>query len=215
MEVDRLDDSDVFDRFAIRELLGNWVLWRDAGDWERLATTWHADGVMVSTWQQSDATAFIAACKAGWRDGVDVLHTQGPTGIRLAGDRAVAQSKMAIAQRVAIDGVSADVTCFGRFYDLLERRDGRWGIVVRQPIYERDRLDCVEPGTSLTLDPDLLARFPEGYRHLAYAQTLMGFDVKTDMPGRKGPEVERLYAWGDEWLACRAGAGPLMDGTRG
>lgn len=200
-----MDDAEFRDRFAIRELLGNWVLWRDAGDWERLATTWHAGGVMMSTWQQSDAAAFIQACKAGWRDGVDVLHTQGPTGIRLAGDRAVAESKMTIAQRVAIDGLSVDVTCFGRFYDLLERRDERWGIVLRQPIYERDRLDCVEPGRSPTLDQGLLDRFPGGYRHLAYVQTLMGFKVKTDMPGRKGPDVERLYARGEEWLAGASG----------
>lgn len=195
-----MNDSDLLDRCAIRELLGNWVLWRDAGDWENLATTWHADGVMMSTWQQSDAGTFIDACKAGWRDGVDVLHSQGPTGIQLAGDRAVAETKMAITQRVAIDGLSADVTCLGRFYDFLERRDRRWGIVLRQPIYERDRLDCVTPGASLALDPDLLARFPHGYRHLAYVQTLMGFKVKTDMPGRTGPEVELLYARGRDWL---------------
>lgn len=205
-----MNDSEVLDRFAIRELLGNWVVWRDAGDWESLATTWHTDGVMMSTWQQSDAKTFIDACKAGWRDGVDVLHSQGPTGIQLSGDRAIAQTKMAITQRIAIDGVLADVSCFGRFYDFLERRDGRWGIVLRQPIYERDRLDCVAPGTALTLDADLLARFPDGYRHLAYAQTLMGFKVKADMPGRKGPEVERLYARGTEWLA--GGCRPLADG---
>lgn len=206
MGVGRLDDSDVMDRIAIQELLGNWVLWRDSGEWERLATTWHSDGVMISTWQQSDAATFIEACKAGWDDGVDVLHTQGPTGIRLAGDRAIAQSKMSIAQRVAIDGLSVDVTCFGRFYDFLERRDGRWGIVLRQPIYERDRLDGVEPGAAPTLDRALLERFPDGYRHLAYVQTLMGFTVKTDMPGRKGPEVERLYAAGRAWLAGGPGS---------
>lgn len=196
------------DRIAIQELLGNWVLWRDSGEWERLATTWHDGGVMISTWQQSDAATFIAACKAGWDDGVDVLHTQGPTAIRLAGDRAIAQSKMTIAQRVTIDGRSVDVTCFGRFYDFLERRAGRWGIVLRQPIYERDRLDGVEPGMALALDPELLARFPDGYRHLAYVQTLMGLTVKPDMPGRKGPEVEHLYACGRAWLA--GGTGPIL-----
>lgn len=195
-----MTDSEFLDRSAIRELIGNWVVWRDSGDWERLAATWHADGVMMSTWCQSDAATFIDACKAGWRDGVDVLHSQGPTTLELAGDRAIAQTKMAITQRVVVDGVSADVTCFGRFFDFLERRDGRWGIVLRQPIYERDRIDGVSPGVAPTLDPALLARFPEGYRHLAYVQTLMGFTVKTDMPGRKGPAIDLLYARGRDWL---------------
>ena len=29
---------------AIRELVENWVVWRDAGDWERFRTVWHDDG---------------------------------------------------------------------------------------------------------------------------------------------------------------------------
>ena len=71
-------------------------------------------------------------------------------------------------------------------------------VVPRQPIYERDRMD---PATPLRLDPALLARFPEGYRRLAYLQTRIGYAVKADMPGLKGPEVEALYARGARWLA--------------
>jgi hypothetical protein len=72
--------------------------------------------------------------------------------------------------------------------------------VLRQPIYEKDRLDPVDPAAKLVLDRDLLARFPEGYRHLAYLQTKIGYQVKTDMPGIEGPELERLYARGARWL---------------
>jgi hypothetical protein len=81
------------------------------------------------------------------------------------------------------------------------QRDGRWGIVLRQPIYEKDRLDPVDPGASLALDPAALARFPEGYRYLAYLQSQAGYPVKPDMPGLTGPEVERLYERGAAWLA--------------
>jgi hypothetical protein len=88
----------------------------------------------------------------------------------------------------------------GRFYDFLEKRHDRWGIVLRQPIYEKDRMDPVEPSASLTLDPRLLERFPIGYRHLAYLQVGIGYAVKPDMPGLTGPEVERLYRRGAAWL---------------
>ena len=37
------------DRLAIRDLIENWAIWRDAGDWERFATRWHPDGVMMAT----------------------------------------------------------------------------------------------------------------------------------------------------------------------
>jgi hypothetical protein len=108
---------------------------------------------------------------------------------------------MTISQRATVDGVECDVVCTGRFYDFLERRGGRWGIVLRQPIYEKDRLDPLDPAAHLELDHELLDRFPVGYRHLAYAQTRIGFDVKSDMPGLVGPEVEALYARGARWLA--------------
>jgi hypothetical protein len=108
---------------------------------------------------------------------------------------------MTISQRGDVDGVRCDVVCTGRFYDFVEKRGGRWGMVLRQPIYEKDRLDPVDPAARLVLDRALLEHFPEGYRHLAYLQTKLGFTVKPDMPGLKGPAVEALYARGRAWLA--------------
>ncbi|MBV8766887.1 MAG: nuclear transport factor 2 family protein, partial [Hyphomicrobiales bacterium] len=113
--------------------------------------------------------------------------------------RAIAQTKMTISQRAEVHGVECDVVCTGRFYDFLEKRR-EWGIVLRQPIYEKDRLDPVDPDATLKLDSEQLERFPDGYRHLAYAQTQIGYAVKRDMPGLRGPEVEALYRRGRAWL---------------
>ena len=71
----------------------------------------------------------------------------------------------------------------------------------RQPIYEKDRIDPLDPSAILKLDPQALAQFPEGYRHLAYIQTRIGYQVKMDMPQLKGPIVEELYRRGADWLA--------------
>ncbi len=189
------------DRQLIRDLVENWVLWRDAGDWDRFASVWHDDGVMMATWFQGPAADFVRVSREGFERGVSILHFLGGTTIDLAGERAIAQTKMTISQRADVHGVSCDVVCTGRFYDFLERRAGRWGIVLRQPIYEKDRLDPIDPATALELDPELLARFPAGYRHLGYVQTGLGFEVKRDMPGLTGPGVEALYRRGARWLA--------------
>jgi hypothetical protein len=194
-------DDPVSDKREIRELLQNWVVWRDAGHWDRFRTVWHDDGVMMATWFQGTADEFIRVSKEGWDKGVSILHFLGGISIDLAGNRAVSQTKMTISQRSAVEGIPCDVVCTGRFYDFLEKRDGRWGMVLRQPIYEKDTLTPVSPSAKLQLDPDLLARFPPGYRHLAYIQTRIGYKVKPDMPGLKGPEVEALYARGAAWLA--------------
>jgi hypothetical protein len=191
------------DRGLIRDLVENWALWRDAGDWERFATVWHDDGFMMATWFQGPARDFIRVSREGFERGVSILHFLGGTSIDLAGDgaRAIAQTKMTISQRADVDGVTCDVVCTGRFYDFLERRSDRWGIVLRQPIYEKDRLDPVDPSAALALDAARLERFQVGYRHLAYVQSQLGFEVKPDMPGLVGPAVERLYRRGAQWLA--------------
>jgi hypothetical protein len=136
----------------------------------------------------------------GWAKGVSILHFLGGTSVDLAGDRAIAQTKMTISQRGDVQGVLCDVVCTGRFYDFVEKRKGRWGVVLRQPICEKDRVDPVDPAARLVIDQSKLAEFPKGYRHLAYIQTQIGYAVKRDMPQLTGPEVEALYARGKGWL---------------
>ncbi|HKD28526.1 MAG TPA: nuclear transport factor 2 family protein [Xanthobacteraceae bacterium] len=192
--------SEVDDRRAIRDLIENWAVWRDALMWDRFRTVWHHDGRMMATWFQGTADEFIKVSQEGYDRGVRILHFLGGSSIDVAGSRAVAQTKMTISQRATVEGVACDVVCTGRFYDFLEKRNDRWGLVLRQPIYEKDRLDPIDPTAQLRLDPNLLGRFPEGYRHLAYLQTRVGYKVKTDMPGLDGPVVAALYRRGEEWL---------------
>ena len=196
--------DDLLDRLTIRDLVENWAVWRDAGDWERFRSVWHEDGWMMATWFQGACDDFIRVSREGFEKGVRILHFLGGTSIDLQATRAIAQTKMTISQRALVEGVLCDVVCTGRFYDFLEKREGRWGLVLRQPIYEKDRLDPVSPDARLSLDAALLSSFPEGYRHLAYLQAGLGYKVKTDMPGLTGPEVEALYARGAAWLRGEA-----------
>jgi len=196
--------NDMPDKLIIRELIENWALWRDACLWDRFRTVWHDDGQMWATWFQGSADEFIRVSKEGYSRGVRVIHMLAGTTIDIAGHRAIAQTKMSITQRGAIDGIACDVVCAGRFYDFVEKRDGRWGIVLRRLIYEMDRIHALDPAATLTLDRTLLEQFPVGYRHLAYLQTKGGFSVKRDLPGTDGPAVDALYAKGADWLAGKA-----------
>ncbi len=193
------------DRAVIRDLVEDWAIWRDAMDWERFRHIWHQPGRMNATWFQGSADAFIEASREGAARGVHILHLLGGTTVDVdgagAGAHAIAQTKMTISQRAVVEEVECDVVCTGRFYDFFAVRDGRWGLVERQPIYEKDRIDPVDPAVRLELDRQKLCGFPPGYRHLAYLQTGLGYAVKPDLPGLTGPAVERLYARGARWLA--------------
>ena len=194
-------DDTLQDELHIRRLIERWAVWRDAGDWERFATVWHPDGVMMATWFQGPFAEFIRVTQEGWAKGVSILHFLGGSAIEVAGERAIAQTKMTISQRGLVEGVPCDIVCTGRFYDFVVKHLGEWTLLHRQPIYEKDRIDPLDPAATPRLDAARLATFPEGYRHLAYIQTGIGYKVKLDMPMLKGPVVEALYRRGARWLA--------------
>jgi len=156
---------------------------------------------MSATWFQAPAAEFCRRRREGWEKGVSIIHFNGAHTSDVDGDRAIAQTKMTISQRAPVHGIVCDVLCTGRFYDFFLQQGDRWSLVRRQPIYEKDRIDPVDLDANLQLDAKLLAEFPDGYRHLGYLQTQVGYDVKrTGLPGLKGPEVELLYREGQRWL---------------
>ena len=140
------------DKVIIRELVDAWAIYRDARLWDRFRTVWHAEGRMMATWFQGGYEEFIKVNNEGWARGVRILHFLGGCAIEVSGHRGIAQTKMTISQRAPVEDVICDVLCTGRFYDFFEKRDGRWGLVLRQPIYEKDRLDPVDPAAKLSLD---------------------------------------------------------------
>ena len=64
MSSNSLDSAEILDRLAIRDLIENWALWRDAGEQDKFRTVWHDDGIIMATWKQSPAADFIESAKA-------------------------------------------------------------------------------------------------------------------------------------------------------
>jgi hypothetical protein len=170
------------------------------GDWDRLRPVWHEDGRMSASWRQGTADEFIASNRANWDKGLSIFHELGAVVIDVNRDRAVSQAKMTITQRAELDGVLCDVTCMARHVDRWEKRDGLWGLLLRETVFDRDRLDPVVPGQVVKLDPELLNRFPAPYRRLAYLQTKLGFNVSPEIPHLRSEAAEALYAEGRRWL---------------
>jgi len=187
-------------KLLIRGMVEDWALWRDTGQWDRFRTLWHPEGTMVATWRQGTVEEFIRSSMEGFARGVRILHMLGGSAVDVEGDRAIAQTRFTISQRAPVEGVICDVVCHARSFDFIEQREGRWGILRRETIYEKDRIDAVDPKQTPDLDAELLNQFPEGYRHLAYLQTKIGYKVRTDMPGVTGPALEDLLSRGRGWL---------------
>jgi len=192
--------SEREDRQDITELIQNWAFWRDTGEWDSLLAAFHPQGRMNATWYSGPAKEFVAGSRAGWERGGRSSHFIGGSRIAVRGAKAIAESRMVLMIRAVLEGEDVDVTCNGRFYDRLVKYEGAWRILERHCIYEKDRLDPVRPGARVTLDPALLGRFPEGYRHVAYVQTKRGTRVLDDMPVLRSPAREQLYRDAAAWL---------------
>ena len=120
--------------------------------------------------------------------------------IALRSNKAVAETRMILLVRGYLDGVEVDVTCWGRFHDHFVKRDGQWRIQKRVPVYEKDRLDAVNPAARLTLDGAALAAHPHGCRHLVYLQSRGGATIMPDLPVPGSPALARLEAESAAWL---------------
>jgi hypothetical protein len=88
------------DRWAIRELIEGWVVWRDGGNWEQLRACWHDDGRMMATWFQGTADEFIQVCRDGFSLGMRGWHLLGGMAIELQGHRAVSADESHPCQSV-------------------------------------------------------------------------------------------------------------------
>ena len=186
------------DKAAIRETVENWALYRDTGRWEALLRLYTPDAIVHTTWFVGPAREFVERGKqAAARGGSRGQHFVGAISVEVAGDRAIAEARAVLLVRAPLQGIEVDVTCYCRFYDWFVRMDGEWRIKMRGGIYEKDRIDPVDPSQRISLDPAVLARFPAAYRHIAYVQSSNGATITPDLPTPGSAALERLYAEGN------------------
>ncbi len=181
-----MNDADtlagLLDRAAITRVVNDWGPFRDTGRWDRLHAYFTADATMHTTWFVGAAEEFVIRSIAAAARGARAQHFIGASTITLSGDRAVAETRMILMVRAHVGDVPVDVTCYGQFHDRFLRMPDGWRIRIRVPIYEKDRLDPLEPGRAVLLDDAKLASFAEGYRYLAYVPSLGGAVLSPDVP---------------------------------
>ena len=194
-------NSELLTRLEIAELVQSWALYRDSGDWEKLKTTAHPHALITTTWYEGPFEGFIEAIQAAWRKGSRSQHVQGGTTVNVHHQKAIAQTRMSILVRGTLDDELVDVTCVGRFYDRVEYIANEWRIVKRSVIYEKDRMDWVNPTANKLLDRSLLETFPSSYCHLAYLQTKSGGIVNPNLPTSKGEALDHLIKESQVWLS--------------
>ena len=185
----------------IAELLQAWGHCRDQGRWTELTATFAPEGEIAVSWFRGPFVDFVERCRQSFAAGNRSKHLIWPPVVRVNGQRAVAESNIAILVRQAIDGVLVDLTSYGRFFDRLERRD-RWMIVERTAIYEQDRLDPVAPSEAFDamMQSADVAKFPAPYRYMAFRVLAAGRALAEPVHHDGRAETEALRARYIAWL---------------
>ena len=190
------------DKYACAELIQSWGLYRDQGKWPELLATFVPEGQIAISWFSGSFAEFVDRCRRSFDAGQRSKHHIFPSVARVSGERAVAETNIVIFVRQKIDGVPVDMTSHARFFDRLERRDGRWAIVERTAIYERDRLDPVEPSEAFgkLFTATDLSVYPEAYRYMAARLVAAGRELAPVVYRDGTPDTDQLYARYDAWL---------------
>ena len=192
----------LLDRAAITQVVQDWGISRDAGRWDKLRSFYTNDAIMYTTWFVGPAAEFVERSKEAAKKGARGQHFIGAASIDIKENKAIAETRMILLVRGMLEGVEVDVTCYGRFYDRFVKLDGQWLIEKRMVVYEKDRMDVLDPALTLKLDQHELVNRPEGYRHLAYLQSHGGASITPDLPTPNSAALARMYAEGEAWLGA-------------
>jgi SnoaL-like domain len=194
---------ELADKNACAELIQSWGFYRDQGKWSELRSTFTPDGQIAVSWFSGSFPEFVDRCRKSFESGQRSKHQIFPPVVRVANDRAVAETNIVILVRQKMEGVLVDLTSYARFLDRLDRRSGRWAIAERTAIYERDRLDPVEPSENFAKLFKLtdLSIYPEAYRYMAARLVAAGRELAPVVYRDGSPHTEQLYLRYESWLA--------------
>src|SRR5438105_14373150 len=145
-----LSAQELSDRAAIVAVVVHWALWRDTGRWEKLRGLYTDDAIQHTTWFVGPAREFIDRIAARPLGGSQ--HFVGACAVELNGDRAIAETRLVLLVRSMLQGAEVDVTCYARSYDRLVRAGNAWRIARREMVYEKARLDPVDPAARIVLE---------------------------------------------------------------
>lgn len=201
-----LSDAELLDKARVRELVEYDRYCRDYGHFAEERQCWFEDGQVFASWFKGPIDEFLA--KSSRKDKTPSTHKIYNTPVWLNGNRAVAECICVINFRTELEGELVDLNVWSRLHFRVEKRDGKWGLVYFEGIYERDRLDPAFGDSTFCISREELRKFrPCNWNQCArlskYNGDPFGGGLKNadEWAGPDKPEtVLRLYEESSNWI---------------
>lgn len=184
--------------------------WRDQGRWTELRALFAEQATISVSWYSGAIEGFIAASTDMASSGEgQTKHWIGVPRVSIRGEKALAETDIAIMIRSSVGPLEVDVTSYARFFDRLVRDNSlNWKILSRVAIYEKDRIDPVGPSVLFWLFNRLASyhKHPRELKHLAYGLVRKGVKLAPDIITSGSPEERKLKSDALAWLGGNSGA---------
>lgn len=210
-----LSDAEMLDKARVRELVEYERYCRDYSDYgtkQAERRLWFDDARIVTTWFDGSPDEFmpvtndpVPKIKMPDQGVIDAVHHRvNNTVVWLKGNRAIAEMLCTLTFRCKIQGEWMDIAVMARMHYRAEKRDGKWGLVFMDVVYEQDRMDPVFQDSTVKISREVLQQHRNINWNQAARGALEGRKPKRDpdlLYGYDRPvEVLKLYQESSRWL---------------
>lgn len=209
-----LSREDEMDVMRIKELVEYERYCTDYGLKKQQTELWFEDGRIVTTWFDGLFADYQKAHPTSLNDFGEpmpedkkirhiVNHRVNSTVVWKKDDRAIAELLCFLNFRAKIGWEWMDIQCWCRMHYRVEKREGKWGIVYFEGIYEKDRMDPVFMDSRLVIPREKLMTYRPNNWNMALRRGV--FEGGSSDPGKwAGPDkketIEDIYMESSRFL---------------
>jgi hypothetical protein len=199
--------QESIDRSEIIHVVSKSIIARDSGWWDKLAECYHSEAEFTSSWWQGKPGDFVKEAdkklSTAREKGGEQKHMAANHLVELNGDHAVAECDLILFMRRTIKDVELDFATFSRRIHLMAREKGDWKIFRRFAVYERDRMDPVDPTVAPEqyFDPKAMAKFPKQIRYHLWRNEIHGSGPSENLCIRGTEQEKKVREESRKWIA--------------
>lgn len=212
LEMVNLSDEEILTKAHIRNLVEYDRYCCDYGHKDEERKLWFMDGQLFTTWFRGSITDYLSSTSASTGQQPEPhpmehhAHRINNTVVWLKGSKAIAEVLCTLNFRTRLGWEWVDLQCWCRMHYRVENRDGHWGIVYFEGIYEKDRIDPVFGDSQFAIPREVLQQYRPNNWNMAVRRDLFGNGLRNagEWAGPDRPEtIERLYRESSEWMEVR------------
>jgi hypothetical protein len=190
-----LDRTEIFDLVRFERLC------RDQRDFAGMVGCYVANAPVRTSWFDGTVEDFAAASRKKMSSGSQAKHWIMPARLEIKDDRALVESPACIFDRLTFDGVEFDIFQYCRFFSRVIKTADGWKLGSFEGIYQRDRIETVDPRQAPPVDWELIATLRPSYKFMGYTQIKRGYTLNPELLGDDRPDLlAAFYARERQWL---------------